>query len=53
MYYLKNNEETNNVQLEEEIYQHVNLIKLEDLDIVPIEEIGKRLDKKIVKRCLQ
>ena len=27
------NEETNNVQLEEEIYQQMNLIKLEDLNV--------------------
>ena len=31
-----NNEETNNVQLEEEIYQQMNLIKLEDLNVLPL-----------------
>ena len=30
------NEETNNVQLEEEIYQQMNLIKLEDLKAFPL-----------------
>ena len=32
-------EETNNVQLEEEIYQQMNLMKLEDVNVVPLEEI--------------
>ena len=31
-------EETNNAQLEEEIYQQMNLIKLEDLNALPLEE---------------
>ena len=39
-------EETNNAQLEEEINQQMNLIKLEDLNVLPLEEIRK-LDKKI------
>ena len=43
------NEETNNVQLEEEIYQQMNLIKLEDLNILPLEEIRRKLDKKCGK----
>jgi len=30
-------EEANNTQLEEEIYQQLNLIKLEDLNILPLE----------------
>jgi len=38
------NEETNNVQLEKEIYQQMNLIKVEDLNVVPLEEIGRKLD---------
>ena len=42
-------EETNNVQLEEEIYQQMNPIKLEDLHIVPLEEIRRKLDKKYGK----
>ena len=42
-----NNEETNNVQSEEEIYQQMNLIKLDDLNALPLEEIRKQLDKKI------
>ena len=40
-------EETNNVQLEEEIFQQMNLIKLEDLYALPLEEIRRKLDKKI------
>jgi len=36
-----NNEETNNVQLEEEICQQMNLIKLEDLNVVPLKEVRK------------
>ena len=35
------NEETNNVQLEEEIYQQMNLIKLRDLNVLPLEEIKR------------
>ena len=33
------NEETNNVQLEKEIYQQMNLIKLDDPNALPLEEI--------------
>ena len=40
-------ENTNNTQLEEEIYQQMNLIKLEDLNVLPLKEIRKKLDKKI------
>ena len=40
------NEETNNVQLEEETYQQMKPIKLKDFNIVPLEEIRKRLDEK-------
>ena len=29
------NEEKNNVQLEEEIYKQMNLIKLDDLNVLP------------------
>ena len=43
------NEETNNVQLEEEIYQQMNLIKLRDLNILSLEEIRRKLDKKYGK----
>jgi len=32
-----NDEETNNIQLEEEIYQWISLIKLEDLNVLPLE----------------
>ena len=38
------NEETNNVQLEEEIYQQMNLIKLEDMNVLPLEETRRKLD---------
>ena len=41
------NEEINNVQSKEEIYQQMNLIKLEDLNVVPLEDIRRKLDKKI------
>ena len=43
-------EETNKAQLEEEIYQQMNLSKLEDLNILPLEEIRKILDKKFEKK---
>jgi len=46
-------EETNNTQLEEEIYQQINLIKLEDLNILPLEEIRQKLDKKFGKKLLE
>jgi len=36
--------ETNNVHLEEEIYQQINLIKLDDLNALPLEEIRIKLD---------
>ena len=35
-------EETDNAQLEEKIYQQMNLIKLEDLNVLPLEEIRKK-----------
>ena len=40
------NEETNNVQLEEEIYQWMNQIKLEDLNILPL---GEELIRNMIK----
>ena len=43
------NEETNNVHLEEEIYQQTNLIKLDDLNAIPLEEIKRKLEKKYGK----
>jgi len=46
-------EETNNAKLEEEIYQLMNLIKLEDLNVLPLEEIMKKLDKKFSKKLLE
>ena len=42
-------EETNNAQLEEEIHEQMNLIKLEDLNVLRLEEIRKKLDKKFEK----
>ena len=42
-----NNEKTNNIQLEEEIYQQMNLIKLEDVNDILLEEIRRKLDKYI------
>ena len=39
------NEEINNVQLEREIYQQMNLIKLEDLN--GLEKTTRKMDKKI------
>ena len=41
--------ENNNIQLEEEIYQQMNLIKLDDLNILPLEESMRKLDKKYSK----
>ena len=35
----EDNEETNDVQLEEKIYQQINLIKSEHLNVVPLKEI--------------
>ena len=37
------NKEINNVQLEKEIYQQMNLIQLEDLNVVSLEEIKNKL----------
>ena len=45
------NEETNNVQLEEEIYQQINLIKLENLNVLPLEGIRRKSNKKYGKMC--
>ena len=42
-----NNEETNNLQIEEEIYLQINLIKLENLDAILLEEVIRKLDQKI------
>jgi len=44
-------EETNNTQLEEEIYQQMNLIKLEDLNVLPLEEISKSWIKNLRNNC--
>jgi len=46
-------EETNNAWLEEEIYQQMNLIKLEDVNVLLLEEIRKKLDKKLEKKLLE
>ena len=44
-----NSEKTNNVQLEEEICQQMNFIKLDDLNALQLEEIKQKLDKKYDK----
>ena len=46
-------EETNNTQLEEEIHQQMNLIKLEDLNVLPIDKISRKLNKKFGKKPLE
>ena len=43
-------EEPNNARVEEEIYQQMNLTKLEDLNFLPLEEIRKNLDKKTIRK---
>ena len=47
------NEKTNNVQLEEEIYHQINLVKLEDLNVLPLEEVRRKLDKKYGKMTIE
>jgi len=47
------NEETNNIQLEEEICQKINLIKLEDPHVLLLEEIRRKLDKKYGKMTIK
>ena len=47
------NEETNNIQLEEEIQQQMTLIKLEDLSVLPLEEVRRKLDKKYGKMAVE
>ena len=37
-------EEMNNAQLEKEIYLQMNLIKLKDLNVLPLDEIRRKLD---------
>ena len=39
-------EEMKNAQFEVKIYQQMNLIKLEDLNVLLLEEIRRKLDKK-------
>ena len=46
------NEETNNVQLEEEIHHQMNLIKLDDRNVLPLEEVRRKLDKKNMVKWL-
>ena len=43
----ENNEETNNVQIEEDMYQQIGLIRLEDLDVISLEEIRRKLEKNL------
>ena len=45
------NEETNNAQLEEEIHQHMNLSKLEDLQAWPLQEVRRKWGKKWQNDC--
>jgi len=47
------NKETDNVQIEEEIYQQMHLIKLEDLDVLPLDEVIRKLDKKYGKMTVE
>ena len=47
------NEATNNILLEEKIYQQMNLIKLKDLNVLPLEEIRRKLDKNMIKWLLK
>jgi len=44
-----NNEETNNVYLD----QQMNLIKLEDLNVLPLEGVRTKLDKKDGKMTIE
>jgi len=46
-------EDTNNAQLDEEIYQQMNLINSKDLNVLPLEEIRKKLDKKFEEKLLE
>jgi len=41
------NEATNIILWEEETYQQINLIKIEDLNMSPLEEIRRKMTKKI------
>ena len=50
---LFDNEETNNVQLEEGIYQQMNRIKLEDLKVLPLKEVKRKLNKKYGKTTVE
>jgi len=47
------NEETNDDQLEEEIYQQMNLIKLEYLNVLPLEQNRRKLDKEYGKMTIE
>ena len=43
---LSDDYETNNAHIEEEFYQQMNIIKLEDLNALPLEEIRKKVRSK-------
>ena len=43
------NQVTNNILLEEETYQQINLIKLEDLSALPLEEVRRNWIRNMVK----
>ena len=46
------NEAANIIFSEEQIYRQMNLIKLEDPNVLPLEEIRKKLDKKYDKMTI-
>jgi len=47
------NKKTSYIHLEEDIYQQMNLIKLEDLNVLPLEEIRRKLDQKYGKMIIE
>jgi len=46
-------EKTNNAQFQEKIYQQINLIKLEDFSVLPLEEIRQKQEKKLGRKLLE
>jgi len=49
----EDDEQTKNIQLEKEIYQKMNLIKLEDLNLVHLKEIRRKLNRKYGKMAAE
>ena len=43
------NKETNHVQIEEKMYLQLNLLKLKDLDAIPLEELRDQFRKMVAK----